>query len=168
MKYHKISVVDENDNAVGEAMYEEIIKKGLIMRSANIFVFNSEGKILIHKRSRSIPTYPGMWDVKLGGIVDAGESYEEAATRELKEEAGIENAKLTFLFAMKVRDGPRKINRKTFMTKYDGELKLQKEELEEAKYAEIGEILEMKAKGMLSKPALQNLEMYLKWKSQKK
>ena len=33
---------------------------------------------------------PGYWDVAFGGCVDYGESYDECASRELKEESGLD------------------------------------------------------------------------------
>lgn len=102
-KEEYLDVVDENDNILGKATWREMEENGLLHRSANIFVFNSKGDIFVHKRAKTI-RYPGMWDVKFGGLVSAGESYGEAARRESQEEAGIANAKLEFLFDFKFRE----------------------------------------------------------------
>ena len=145
-----VDVVDENDNVTGRATYEEASEKKLTFRAANVFVFNSKGELFVHRRSRSLPTFPGMWDVKLGGIVDSGESYEEAARRELKEEAGIEGVKLELLFPFKNRGGRHRDNRMVYRCVHDGPMKLQKEEIEEGRFVPIEEAKKMMEDGKLS------------------
>lgn len=58
-------------------------------RSTNIFVLNSEGKILCHQRALKKDSLPGYWMTHLGGHVAIGETYEGSALKELQEEAGI-------------------------------------------------------------------------------
>jgi 8-oxo-dGTP pyrophosphatase MutT (NUDIX family) len=56
---------------------------------ADFILFNQENKILILKRSVREDIYkPNLWVIP-GGHVDEGESFIEAAKRELKEESGI-------------------------------------------------------------------------------
>lgn len=141
--YKMIDIVDENDKVIGKATWQEARKKGLAFRAANVLVFNQKGELFVHRRSRNLPTFPGMWDFKLGGIVDAGESYEEAALRELNEEAGIQNAKPEYLFSQKHRNGKHKVNRKVYRCIYNGKMKLQQEEIEEGKFVAIEEAKRM-------------------------
>ncbi|MDD5700164.1 MAG: NUDIX hydrolase [Candidatus Nanoarchaeia archaeon] len=51
---------------------------------------NSRGEILLGKRSKNVFTYPGYWGLP-GGIIEYGETVEQAIKRELKEELGIES-----------------------------------------------------------------------------
>ncbi len=162
--YKKIDVVDEDDNAVGKATWKEAHEKGLIFRAANVIMFNSKGMIFVHRRNRNLPTFAGMWDVKLGGIVDAGESYEEAARRELREEAGIRNAKLEFIFPLKFRKGSYRNNRKVYKCVYDGKMKLQESEIEEGRFVAVEEAKKMMREGMLSPSAVAVFEEFLKRK----
>lgn len=85
-----IQIVDENDNPVGQASIEEAQSKGLHHRIVRVIVESEDGTaLLLQKRSTSMTTYPDCWDQSVGGHVDAGESYEEAAKRELYEELGV-------------------------------------------------------------------------------
>lgn len=162
-----IDIVDENDKVIGKATWKEAQEKGLIFRSANSIVLNTKGQIFVHKRSKNLLTFPGMYDVKFGGIVNLGESYEEAAMRELKEEAGIKNPKLEFLFPLKFRMGRYKNNRKVFQCVYDGKLKLQKEEIEEGTFMTIRDIEKLMKEGKLSPSGESVYKEFLQWKNQK-
>ena len=59
-------------------------------RAVHIFVRDDEGRVLLQLRSKDKRVQPGRWDTAVGGHVDPGESYEEAALRELQEELGLE------------------------------------------------------------------------------
>jgi|WetSurMetagenome_2_1015567.scaffolds.fasta_scaffold203254_2 isopentenyldiphosphate isomerase len=132
-----IAVVDENDKVVGKATVPDILAKGLLHRSANVMVFNSKGELFVHKRNRNLGLYPGMHDVKFGGMVSYGESYEDAAKRELMEESGITNVEIKFLFTMKTRSEKNNCNRHVFSCVYDGKLKLQETEVESGKFMSV-------------------------------
>jgi len=168
MTEKKIDVVDENDMVVGSSNYHNIMKKGLIFRTANVLVFESNGKLFVHKRSSNLDTFPGMYDTKLGGIVDSGESYEDAARRELKEEAAIENVKLEYLFPLRYRTNDYNNNRRIFRCTYKGEMKLQKEEIESGKFMTFEDVKMLLKEGKVSPSGKFVFEEYLKWKNQKK
>lgn len=89
-------VVDEDDNVVGQATKTEIESKGLICRVSFILLQNSDGRLVLQQRSANKRAYPLYWSGAAAGHLEAGESYESAAARELHEELGIE-AELTLL-----------------------------------------------------------------------
>ncbi len=145
-----VDIVDNDDNIVGQATWDEMHEKNLIHRAANVFVFNSKGEVFVHRRAVRLPLYPGMWDVKLGGVVKAGESYENAAKREIEEEGGIKNAKIEFLFSTQFRSKHNNNNRKVFKCIYNDKMRLQKEEVESGKFVMMAEAKKMMAEGKLS------------------
>jgi ADP-ribose pyrophosphatase YjhB (NUDIX family) len=63
------------------------------MKVSSVAVFNEDGKLLMGKRKGS-----GKWDLP-GGKANEGESPEETALRELKEESGIEPEQVGYLGA---------------------------------------------------------------------
>ena len=89
-----IQIVDENDRPVRAGTKEEAWQKGLLHRIVRIMAEDKEGNILLQVRDATKPTFPGCWDNSAAGHVDAGESYEEAALRELSEEIGIAHYKI--------------------------------------------------------------------------
>lgn len=75
---------------------EEIIEKAKTKQSSAVWVRNSMGEVALQLRSADDDRYPLHWDVSAAGGIKAGESPQDAAMRELKEELGIE-AKVEFI-----------------------------------------------------------------------
>lgn len=84
-------VVDKNDCVVGQATRREVHDRELLHRAVHVFVFNRSGAVFLQKRSMAKDRSPGLWDASCSGHVDAGETYDEAAKRELAEEIGLES-----------------------------------------------------------------------------
>jgi isopentenyl-diphosphate Delta-isomerase len=99
----KINIVDENDNVIGEETRENIHKNGLLHREIHVWVFNDKREIIFQKRSENKDTNPGLLDASFGGHVEIGETYEDAAIKELKEETGIETKKSNLIFITKMK-----------------------------------------------------------------
>lgn len=87
----RFDVVDAADCMIGAETRGNVHALGLRHRAVHVFVFNGAGEIFLQKRSRWKDKQPGKWDSSAAGHVDSGETYAMAATRELKEELGIEN-----------------------------------------------------------------------------
>lgn len=99
-----IEVVDENDVVVEVVPRERVRDERLRHRTAFVVVRSSAGEVLAHRRAFTKRIAPGEWDLGFGGGVGVGESYEDAAARELHEEAGI-SGPLTLVTAY-AYDGP--------------------------------------------------------------
>ncbi len=56
---------------------------------STVALINEDGQLFLMKRSDEITHWSGVWNFP-GGSVDEGETYAEAAIRELKEEAGLD------------------------------------------------------------------------------
>lgn len=85
----RLQVVDENDKPVRIATREEAWANAWILRHAYIVLRDDEGNFLLQQRSLKKKSNPGRWTWAATGHVDAGETYEDAAPRELFEEVGI-------------------------------------------------------------------------------
>lgn len=96
--YNKIQVVDEHDNFLGVETYFDAIEKKCIRRASRVFVFNESGKLLIQRRSEHISN-PLLLDNSASGHVDEGETYDDAAVRELEEELGLSGYTLELIVA---------------------------------------------------------------------
>jgi len=54
----------------------------------HVCLFDSRGRLLIQQRTLEKHIWPGLWDVSVGGGVDAGETSRQGAEREFREELG--------------------------------------------------------------------------------
>lgn len=88
-----ITIVDENDQPIGQATKQEAWEKGLIHRIVRVMVTNSKGQVLLQHRTPTKDIYPDCWDCAVGGHVDAGEDYDAAVQHEVAEELGIAGLK---------------------------------------------------------------------------
>ena len=97
----RFDIVDKDDRVIGQATRKEVHTKGLRHRAVHVWVFNAAGFIFLQKRSIYKDTAPGKWDSSCSGHVNAGETYDAAAIRELQEEIGLDASvasKLTLVF----------------------------------------------------------------------
>lgn len=81
--------VEKDDSIVGSVRRDDAHKKGVLHRAGMVFLVRGDGKILITRRSPLKDTFPNAYDSSCAFHVSFGESYEEAARRELFEETGI-------------------------------------------------------------------------------
>lgn len=90
-------IVGNDDRVIGTATRKAVHKdKKMIHRAVDILVFKGK-KLLIQQRSSTKDMYPNFWTVSCSGHVSSGDSYEETARRELREELGIITEKLDFI-----------------------------------------------------------------------
>lgn len=90
-------VVDKNDNIIDYRSRRDCHSdKSLIHRSASVVIYNSKGEILLQKRSKTKDLFPGYYTLSASGHVQKGESYLDAAKREMLEEIGVKT-ELTFV-----------------------------------------------------------------------
>ncbi|MCF1595490.1 NUDIX hydrolase [Streptomyces muensis] len=81
--------VDEHDEILGVVSRSEAIRHGWLHRIATVVCRDPAGRTLVHRRPDHASRFPGRFNWMLGGAVEVGESYEEAAARELAEELGV-------------------------------------------------------------------------------
>lgn len=84
-----IDIVDEHDVVTGRMARAEAYARRLRHRCAFILVRDPAGRIFVHRRTTAKLVFPGLYDMFVGGVVGAGETYHEAALREAEEELGV-------------------------------------------------------------------------------
>ncbi|MEU4096353.1 NUDIX domain-containing protein [Streptomyces sp. NPDC026673] len=89
--------VDEHDEVLAVVDRREAIRHRWLHRIATVVCRDSRGRILVNRRPEDAARFPGHLNWMLGGAVEVGETYEDAAARELAEEAGI-HARPRFVF----------------------------------------------------------------------
>ena len=84
-----LDIVDENDRVIGRRPRGEVYAKGLRHRCVFIQARDAQDRIFVHRRTPTKLVFPSLYDMFVGGVVGAGESYDDAALREAEEELGV-------------------------------------------------------------------------------
>ncbi|MEV5439175.1 NUDIX domain-containing protein [Streptomyces sp. NPDC052682] len=101
-----LDIVDEHDRVVARSPRGEAYAKGLRHRCVFIQVRDAEGRIFVHRRTPTKLVFPSLYDMFVGGVVGAGEPYDEAALREAEEELGVSGLpRPEYLFKFLYDDG---------------------------------------------------------------
>jgi isopentenyldiphosphate isomerase len=101
-----LDIVDERDDVVGQARRGEVYARGLRHRCSFIQVRDAAGRLFVHRRTATKLVFPSLYDMFVGGVVGAGESYDDAALREAGEELGVSGLpRPEFLFKFLYDDG---------------------------------------------------------------
>ncbi|MEU3777091.1 NUDIX domain-containing protein [Streptomyces sp. NPDC032472] len=92
-RIERIERVDGLDRVVGVVERAEAIRRGWLHRIATVVVRDPAGRILVHRRPAEASRFPGQLNWLAGGATEVGETYEDAAARELAEELGVTGAR---------------------------------------------------------------------------
>jgi len=136
-------VVDEQDRVVGRARRRECHgNPALVHRTAHVVIRSGDGRILLQKRSATKDIQPGRWDTAVGGHLCPGESYEQAAQREMAEEIGIRppHAALQHLFDARIRNAIEAENVRVFGLTHEGPFTAQADEVAELRFWSAAEV----------------------------
>lgn len=95
-----LDIINENDEIIGQDTREDVHKLGLLHREIHIWFITPDGKMIFQHRAKDKDTYPDLLDATVGGHVDQGMTYEEAAIKEMEEETGV-RARIEDLIVLK-------------------------------------------------------------------
>lgn len=94
-----VDILDKTGKLTGEVkLKSEAHRLGLYHASVHIWFYTKNGEVLLQKRAYNKDTYPDLWDVSVAGHIEAGETPENAAIRETKEEIGLSISKMNLDF----------------------------------------------------------------------
>lgn len=82
---------DSAGNPTGLVPRSRVHREGHWHRAANVFLFRSDGRLLLQRRRETKDVWPGAWDVSAAEHLKPGETYLQGALRGLREELGVEN-----------------------------------------------------------------------------
>src|SRR5262245_42062831 len=114
-----VDVVDEDDRVLRRVSRAEMRRDNLLHRAVYILLQNGAGEWCVQRRRATKDGYPGYFDVTVGGVVGAGEDYDEAARRELAEEVGIAGATLVPLFPVRYADPSTQLVGRAYLARHD-------------------------------------------------
>jgi 8-oxo-dGTP pyrophosphatase MutT (NUDIX family) len=116
-----VDLVDDADRVVEVVTRAEARARGAAARhrACYVAVLTSSEELVVHRRADWKDVYPGYWDVCFGGVLGAGEGWEEAAHRELREEAGIDGP-LELLGVVSWEAPDARLNGRVYLARSDG------------------------------------------------
>ena len=174
-----VTIVDEHNNVVGAVTRAEVEVVGDHLALAAsprddplpppklLGAFDAllhgwvSRELFVQKRSASKDVFPAYYDPAAGGVVLAGETYEEGARRELEEELGIRDVDLAWQFDFYFASTDARVWGSAFTCVYDGPLVLQEEEIESGSFMTIGDILRRQATESFTPDGLHVLRRFL-------
>lgn len=156
-----VALVNEQNEVIGEATRGRMRAERLLHRATYILVFNSAGRIYVQKRTMTKDIYPGFWDPVAGGVVAAGESYEQGAERELAEEMVIRGVPLTAHFDFFYENERSQVWGRAFSCQWDGPVTPQPEEVQYVELMTPDEIRARAATEAFTPDGLVVVERYL-------
>ncbi|MDQ3098785.1 MAG: NUDIX domain-containing protein [bacterium] len=116
-----LDLVDRNDTVIGEVVrLQSDSNPYFTVRQASVLIYDSDNRLLLHQRSAMKKTSPLSWSVTAVGHVLKGNSPEQAAHKELKEEAGFD-VKLAFVEKEYIRYKYTSYFAYRYIGEYDGQ-----------------------------------------------
>ena len=120
-------------------------RNGLWHRSAQVFLSDRDGRLLLQRRAPTKDLYAELWDYSVGEHVKPGEAYEAAARRGLAEELGVRGVAVEVLSDVvtcehRGRDFWDRELQQAFRCVYDGPLMPDVVEVAELKFVALGDL----------------------------
>ncbi len=133
-----VVLVDENDQVLGTMEKLQAHQEGRLHRAFSVVIFNDEGEMLIHKRASDKYHCGGLWTNACCSHPRLDESPKEAALRRMQEEMGFTTPIEyigQFIYKTEFENGliENELDH-VFVGRFNGEPKLNLEEVEDYKY----------------------------------
>jgi isopentenyldiphosphate isomerase len=123
-----VDVIDDAGNTIGTVTRREMRTRRLPHRCVYVLVLNRHGELFVHLRTATKDVYPLHWDVAVGGVLAAGESFDAGARREVAEELGIA-VDPEPLCPFRHADTFTVVQAMVYRVRHDGPFRLQPEEI---------------------------------------
>lgn len=140
----QVILVDENDQQIGLMEKMAAHEQALLHRAFSVFIFNSEGKMLLQQRAISKYHSGGLWTNACCSHPRSTETVAEAAVRRLQEEMGfVTTIQPAFTFTYKAAFDNGLTEHEydhVFTGIYDGEINVNPEEVENYGYGLVEDI----------------------------
>lgn len=140
-----VDVVGDAGETIAVVTRREMRARRLPHRSAYVLVLNGRDELFVHLRAASKDVYPSHWDPAIGGVLAAGESFDDGARREAAEELGVAVVPER-LFPFHYADTATIVHGMVYRARHDGPFRLQPEEIVRGEFMPIERALELAAR----------------------
>lgn len=155
-----LDIVDKDDNVIGTMTDKDAMAGKGRFRIVHVILVNDDDTFLVQWRKADKTLSPRTFTASAAGKVQAGETYEAAALRELKEEIGASRVKLKAMGSFKTKMA----NGELFAGVWNGEPKGWEEEADAIDYLnrDEAEYLMKRYPYLLSPSFAASLKLFLK------
>jgi isopentenyldiphosphate isomerase len=136
-----VDIIDDAGRTVAVVTRGELRARRLPHRCTYVLVFNSRGDLFLHLRTPTKDVYPSHWDVAVGGVLAAGESFDEGARREVREELG-RDIPVEPLFPFRYADERTVVQARVYKAVDNGPFQLQPEEIVRGEFVPVADVKE--------------------------
>jgi isopentenyl-diphosphate Delta-isomerase len=142
----ELILVDKNDINIGNLNKIKVHKMGKLHRAFSIFIFNSNGELLIQRRAMDKYHSGGLWSNTCCSHPKKNESLNEACHRRLKEEMGFDCRLykiFDFIYKTKLNEGfyEHEFDH-VFIGKHNGKIKPNAYEVMDFKWVDLSSLKE--------------------------
>lgn len=155
-----LDLVNENDEIIGtiwRSEYSRLASKDLgYIRAVDMFIQNNKGELWIPKRTLHKKIAPGGLDYSAGGHVSSGETYEEAAIKEISEELNltVTEADLELLGTMGPEAGGLRYFRRVYRLLSDDTPSYNPEDFQTAEWMSVTGLIKLIQSGVPAKESI--------------
>jgi isopentenyl-diphosphate delta-isomerase type 1 len=161
-----LDVIDEDDKVIGQMTKKDVhAGSNILHREIGILIYDKSGNMLLQQRSWKKKLFAGEWTISVIGHVLSGQTPEEAAHMELKEELGFDT-ELKFAERRLFADG----NHMSYGFIFTGEfprgvmISPDKDELVRAGFFKRDEVLKMIGEGKIGPHSALTIQNFLSGK----
>jgi isopentenyldiphosphate isomerase len=134
-----VDVIDASGRTIGTVKRREMRARRLPHRCTYVLVFDQHGRLFLHLRTPTKDVFPSHWDVAVGGVLAAGETFDAGVRREVREELGID-AEPVPLFPFRYADARTEVQAFVYRVEHDGPFRLQPEEIVRGEFVAVEEV----------------------------
>lgn len=142
----EVILVDKHDNVLGTMEKMEAHQTGVLHRAFSVLIFNSEGDLLLQKRSAAKYHSGGLWTNACCSHPSLKEPIDETVRKRLKHEMGIDlnpTFAYTFLYRAPLDKGLMEHELDyVFTAQFDGEPIINPDEVEDWKFISLESLME--------------------------
>jgi isopentenyl-diphosphate delta-isomerase len=145
-------IFNELNEKIGTAKRKDVHREGYYHRSVHVFIINSKKQILMQKRVAHKDIAPNAWDLSVAEHLKPGETFRDAAVRGLQEEMNIclppdKFVRIREAMLYKYTYSSKNIKdfefNECWKVHYDGPFKIDPEEVAEAKWVTLDELMQL-------------------------
>jgi isopentenyldiphosphate isomerase len=124
-----VDVVDDRDHVLRVATRAQVRAENLLHRACYVVALDANDRIFVHLRTATKDVFPSHFDVTVGGVLAAGEAYDDAARREVEEELGVRPRDLRNVGSLRYEDAGNRVIGRVYECRVEPPLRLQQDEI---------------------------------------